>query len=411
MYLNFLRKFILLFMIMSFISPRFNIAEAVNNDLDSPKDIISNITPDARAYHNIRFGVPTESPGLEAHDYVIIQLVYFYNITSPSSLGGTYGGTPQYSVNNNTIRITGITLEPGSYLLINNIQANNPSVPGALDVNIRLAHDYNGISIINLAHILATNTDGSVVLKAEVPANIGQARISGKGAPGMLVAFLENNVAIGTCMVDGNGDFNQVLNGLSPNEHRFLIYGTDSQNRYTPSVEIDVFIRAYVLTVISGILLPPTIELDKTEIEAGESITVSGNGTPGYSVTIYTEAPIENFTTNVNASGDYSYTIDTTTDWDLGDHKAYSILQDDIGNNSLFSFDALFKVVDDSSGDNDHPDCDVTTGDLNCDSHVNLTDFSILLYYWGTSDPFGDVDGDGRVNLIDFSIMMYYWGT
>ena len=47
--------------------------------------------------------------------------------------------------------------------------------------------------------------------------------------------------------------------------------------------------------------------------------------------------------------------------------------------------------------------------DLNGDGRVNLTDFSILLYYWGTDDECADQNKDGTVDLTDFSIMMYYW--
>jgi len=47
--------------------------------------------------------------------------------------------------------------------------------------------------------------------------------------------------------------------------------------------------------------------------------------------------------------------------------------------------------------------------DLNCDNSVNLVDFSILLYNWGTDDSIADINKDGNVGLADFSIMMYYW--
>lgn len=49
-------------------------------------------------------------------------------------------------------------------------------------------------------------------------------------------------------------------------------------------------------------------------------------------------------------------------------------------------------------------------GDYNSDGYVNLTDFSIMLYYWKKYSPTHDLSGDGYVNLTDFSIMLYYWG-
>ena len=47
--------------------------------------------------------------------------------------------------------------------------------------------------------------------------------------------------------------------------------------------------------------------------------------------------------------------------------------------------------------------------DLNKDGKVNLVDFSILLYYWGSSNGCADQNHDGKVNLTDFSIMLYNW--
>ena len=53
----------------------------------------------------------------------------------------------------------------------------------------------------------------------------------------------------------------------------------------------------------------------------------------------------------------------------------------------------------------------VCLGDLNNDGFVNLTDFSILLFYWNTSNANADINGDGIVNLTDFSIMLFHWGV
>jgi hypothetical protein len=50
--------------------------------------------------------------------------------------------------------------------------------------------------------------------------------------------------------------------------------------------------------------------------------------------------------------------------------------------------------------------------DLNCDGRVNLTDFSILLFYWNQANPANaraDINRSGVVDLTDFSIMLYDW--
>jgi hypothetical protein len=55
--------------------------------------------------------------------------------------------------------------------------------------------------------------------------------------------------------------------------------------------------------------------------------------------------------------------------------------------------------------------CLERTADLNCDGRVNITDFSILMYWWGKKTPGvrADINKDGIVNLVDLSIMLYWW--
>lgn len=56
-------------------------------------------------------------------------------------------------------------------------------------------------------------------------------------------------------------------------------------------------------------------------------------------------------------------------------------------------------------------DCNAHKADLNCDSRVNLTDLSILLYNWNgpKNNPRSDINKDRLVDLTDFSILLYYW--
>ena len=48
-------------------------------------------------------------------------------------------------------------------------------------------------------------------------------------------------------------------------------------------------------------------------------------------------------------------------------------------------------------------------GDLNGDGKVNLIDFSILLFYWGSDNACADQNSNGKVDLVDFSILLYNW--
>jgi hypothetical protein len=58
--------------------------------------------------------------------------------------------------------------------------------------------------------------------------------------------------------------------------------------------------------------------------------------------------------------------------------------------------------------------CNTSTGDLNCDGFVNVSDLLILLASWGScNDPCGcdaDLNGDDIVNVSDLLILLGNWG-
>src|SRR4051812_17905853 len=49
-------------------------------------------------------------------------------------------------------------------------------------------------------------------------------------------------------------------------------------------------------------------------------------------------------------------------------------------------------------------------GDLNSDNTVNITDLSILLSNYGTSNASADINNDGTVNILDLSVLLSNYG-
>src|SRR5438105_13165153 len=49
-------------------------------------------------------------------------------------------------------------------------------------------------------------------------------------------------------------------------------------------------------------------------------------------------------------------------------------------------------------------------GDLNNDNSVNVTDLSILLSNYGTTNSTADINTDGTVNVLDLSILLSHYG-
>lgn len=397
-----------LVLVMALIAGYFSTVNAVDG-LDGVRDVISNSGLDTLASHTVRFNLPVSSPPIEPDDFIIVDLPSFSNITEPTAAIGNYSGTPIFSALSYRAKVTGITVAPGSAISIRGITAYNPSEPDLFDVWIYVTHDSDGLNIRNQIHTIATPTDGSIVVSAAIDADVGSLQISGKTSPGMFVSFNEGGTVIGTANADANGFFSQIFPGINPVNHIIAITGSDIDNRTVPPTIIEVFTKSHQITKVSDIILPPSIELDKTQISKGDPIHIFGRSVPNYKVKIMTEPPVNSFEVFADDDGNYSYDFTDTIDLEYGDHKVYSLCQDQLGTQSLFSLTQFFRVVNSVTPPGGETTCDITRGDLNCDSTVDLTDFSILLYYWGMNDATADINGDGNVNLVDFSIMMFYW--
>jgi hypothetical protein len=237
---------------------------------------------------------------------------------------------------------------------------------------------------------------------------VGTLKISGFASPGLFITFTEGGTVIGTTVANDGGTFSQTFPGISPVVHNIIIFGTDPLNRSTSSTAIEVFTRAYEITSVTGIIMPPTLSLNKETIFRGEELVVTGMAVPAFKVIVFAEPPVRTYETDALADGNFTLTFSDTQTLDLGDHKVYVLVQDTFGSQSLFSVTLFFKVIEEQTVP-PGPTCDISKADLNCDLTVSLIDFSILLYYWGTNSPEADINKDGSVNLIDFSIMMFYW--
>jgi len=404
---SFVKK-ITLFVLIIVISIYFVNVKAIDG-FNNARDLLNTNSLGALSSHSIRFTLPVSSQPVEFDDFIILDFPYFTNISEPTQILGDYSGTPTITIINTFIRITGISFVPGTTINVYGITGYNPPEPNLFDVFIRITEDPDGLNIRNEAHVIASKSSGSVVVSALIEANVGVLKIDGYGSPGMFITFTEGATVIGTAVCDATGKFSQIFPGIAETMHTVLIHGSDTFNRTTPPTSVEVFTRAHELTTVSGIILPPTIAIDKTQIAPGETIQIIGRGTPNRKAIIMTEPPVNSFEVDVDNDGDYSYALSDTADMELGDHRIYSLLQDIFGTQSLFSITLFFRVNNEVPDPGPGPGCDISRGDLNCDGLINLADFSILLYYWGTYNPVADINSDGSVNLVDFSIMMFYW--
>lgn len=377
-----------------------NLRAVVNNKNVQATDVEMEIT----------FRLPYTAEQISGTNYIIIDLSQFTDITTATAIDGSYSGTASYNVVGSEVHITGITVLPGTTITIQGITVTNPINEGQDYVTVIVAEDSNGSIIKNIGTVLTSSSNNTVSVSATIDPPVASLSISGYTAPGTFVTFTQNGSVIGTDAAGPTGFYSQVFTGLQPTTHSIRIYGVDQAGRATTPVFMEIYTPIYTQTDVTDVILPPTIELSATQVAQGNNLTVFGTTVPDADFTLFTESPLRTYSDTADSTGNWTYTITDTADYSPGDYRTYAIAQSG-ALQSLASTGLAFSITVSGTITPTPAACNISRGDLSCDSSVNLTDFSILMFYWGTSQPAGDINSDGNVNLSDFSIMMFYWGT
>jgi hypothetical protein len=372
-------------------------------------DMVNTIKDSAASEHVISFTLPTSSLPIFTTDYINIYFQEYSDVTIPSMLSGAYGGIPVYSKVGNWIKITGITLPPGGQIGIHGIHSTNPPIYDMYQVVVVVSEDEAMSRVKNQAVTYATLFRGHVSVTATIESQLAELQISGYTAPGTFVIFTESGAVIGTDVAGVNGYFSKVFSGLQPTTHYISYYGIDTQNRATSSINLQLYTPPRQRIAVTDQLLSPTLELNHSQILQGNTLVASGSAMPGANLTIFTDSPLRTYYASASGLGRWSFSVSNINEYVYGDYRLYTIAQNSYGLQSLISHALSFSVMSNLGGGTS---CgDITQGDLNCDNSIDLTDFSILMYYWATQNISSDINADGIVNLTDFSILMYYWGT
>jgi len=222
----------------------------------------------------------------------------------------------------------------------------------------------------------------------------------GRAYPLANLTILKNNIVISTFKAQEGGLFERTINGIAGGTYNFSIFAEDTEGRRSVTIGFTVSILEGRNTTISGIFIPPTIEIYPIQATKGQKINIVGQVFPESEVNIFI-SPIEIVKqTKSSSQGEWMYELDTSA----LEEKEYSARAKAFygeGEQSSFSQTVSFLVL---------PRC--RGADLNFDGKVDLVDFSILLYFWGQKNPANrcaDINSDGIVNIVDFSIMMYWW--
>ena len=231
--------------------------------------------------------------------------------------------------------------------------------------------------------------------------------ISGRAYPSRTINFILDSESVGSVQANSSGAFSFSTKS-SPGTATLGVWATDSAGTKSVTLSNTFDITQGAVTNLNDIILPPSLKVSKANINPGETITVSGQAVPNATINLYVDRNTTPVATGVAlANGTWSIQYSTAR-LSTNEHtlRARSISgTPPLTTQSSFSSTVqLFVGVNGQSS---------TPSDLNRDTKINLTDFSILIFWWqsagGDSDPPADINGNGRVSLEDFSILLFNW--
>lgn len=238
------------------------------------------------------------------------------------------------------------------------------------------------------------------------PLGTTQVTLSGKAFPNATVYILVDGEQVGNVRTNGRGEF--LFNtGIQPGTASIGFWATDAGGIRSSTVNTTFDVTQGAVTSLSGILIPPTIKVSKTQINPGDTVTLSGQTLPNAKVEAQLDPGSQKFTATADAFGNWSLPLPTASlaPKEYTVKARFSIQDGALNVQSPYGTSlSLFVGVAGKPTSN---------ADLNRDGKVNLIDFSILVFWWGTaggnSNPPADINQNKKVGLEDFSILLFNW--
>ncbi len=254
------------------------------------------------------------------------------------------------------------------------------------------------------------STAGGGFESTDAPYRSGDARviISGYAFPNSTITILVDGDIADTVRSSSNGSYEITLDAIARGVYTFGVYGTSPDNVRSSTFSTSFTVTGARTSELTNINVMPSIKATPDPVEIGQTLTISGYAIPNSTVSIENAKKNSRipatFTATADSSGRWSTTVNTGNfSRDTYQVRARSEASGGISTN--FSQYTYYGV----GGAADTP----LNADLNVDGKVNLTDFSILLFWWnsngGDSNPPADINRDGRVTLTDFSILLFNW--
>lgn len=250
----------------------------------------------------------------------------------------------------------------------------------------------------------------------------------GYASPGAHVLFIRDDAVVGTTTATQSGYFEKKIGALSPNINVIKIYATDRKGERTSSIKFSINLIGHTDTTVRDVILPPSIDIEKSKVNPGEKVRIRGITVPNAEVRIFLFDNKQSKTTRADSDGNWTISF-TANSIPPGRYKIYAKTIYD-GMTTSESWKIALEVLDDGSFTVEDSDknisvknedlpveliCDLpnyfTTYDSDSTCHINYNEFLILVKEWydGWRDKDNcDVNYDAVCDLKDFSVVLYY---
>ena len=243
--------------------------------------------------------------------------------------------------------------------------------------------------------------DGVIPVRAQT-----RVVLEGKAYPNASVNVLKDGTIVGVIQSNSSADFMFETSDVTPGATTFGFWALDGRGMRSITFTTTFQVTQNAVTTVSNVFLPPTIDLTKKKVKLTDLLDAFGSTAPTAKVSLYIDKEKNSrMTATSTASGLWNADVSITGLQDEAFHVIKAMFEQ-FGEGdqakSGYSQSLNFYV---GARDVANP----KNGDLNGDGKINLVDFSILLFHFGTSHDIADLNSDGRVNLTDFSILLFNW--
>jgi hypothetical protein len=241
-----------------------------------------------------------------------------------------------------------------------------------------------------------------------IPETNALLKVLGETAPNAVIHVLRNGIDVGSVVANGDGSFTGTVSGQGAGQAIFTVYSVDKSGNHSASVSFLLTLEAGKTTTLGPVFLPPIVTSDKTEVRTGDGFSLLGSAQPGANITILSQSGKEVAKVTADANGRF---IQNFSSDNLPEGLyTFTVRSDLHGRVSEWSQPISVRVGK-RTVETPAPTSCPAASDFNHDCHVNLVDFSILIYWFDHPNPPPEIDlnQSGTIDLADFSILMYYW--